>query len=478
MKRFKCATDRSRPPGSTISSARQIRLYGKLILTISIVLFVCITACAKRGNPGGGPKDETPPFVSVWEPIQGSQEVAPETWVSLEWNEPVDRATVREHLVVSPDTSELEWKWDDMTLHIRPRGGWMDAPVQWILVGEGIVDRHDLRSDEPFYLWFTTKDSLVPTSVKGTLLLAGGDVPARGALIAVNDSTGQPVWRLVSSEDGTFEMHGLPSGYWFIRAHLDTDKNRAYDRGVEPWSESSFAVTMDSTLAVSISLAIEDTIPPKVVAVRAPHQSLLRIGMSEPVLVNESTIFTLNDTAGTTYGIESINSSLSTPGMVDLYLSDPMRDDEMRIFVSAVRDTMGLYMADTTVSFMGTSLSDTVAPSIERFWYGEEEIWPISVVFSEAVNESVAAGAFEVVDLEALSAIPGSIVWLDPTVLSWSPSESIGSENVLVRFTGNITDRAGNVLPEPLYRSVPAPEDSLLPPWEPMPRFVRHRAVQ
>ena len=239
-----------------------------------VVLCLCITSCAKRGRPGGGPKDETPPFVSIWEPIQGSQNVDPDTWVTLEWNEPVDRATVLEHLMVSPDTTSLERTWEDQTLRIRPRGGWTDAPVQWIHVSAGVADRHDLTSEEPFYLWLSTRDSLFPTSVKGSLMLAGGDVPARGAGIAVSDTTRHPVWRLVSSQDGTFEMNGLPPGDWLIRAHLDTDGDGMYDRGVEPWADSIYSVTMDTTLSLSLSLAIEDTIPPRVMVVRAPHRSL------------------------------------------------------------------------------------------------------------------------------------------------------------------------------------------------------------
>lgn len=464
-----------RIPALIHGKTKRFFTYKTISLAACAFVCICIASCAKRGDPGGGPKDETPPFISIWEPIQGSQGIAADAWVTLEWNEPVDRSTVSQNLVVSPDTSIIDQKWDDLTLRVRPRGGWQDTPVQWILMGEGVIDRHDLRSEEQLYLWFTTRDTLSPTSVKGTLLLAGGDVPARGARISVSDSTGFPVWRLFSSDDGTFEMNGLPLGEWNIRAHLDVDKDDVYDRGIEPWSESTFTVTMDSTFAISLSLAIEDTIPPRVMVVRAPHRSLVRLGMSEPVLVDETSEFALLDTAGVEYPIESANSSLSTPGMVDLYLRDPMRDDEMRIFISTVRDTMGLILADTTVSFMGTSLADTMPPSITQLWYHETEVWPVSVVFSEAVKESLAEAAFEVIDLGNLTAMPGSLFWRDPSILSWVPAESTGTDDILLRITGEILDHAGNSLGDTMYRTIPTPKDSLLPPWEPMPRTIHRK---
>ena len=199
----------------------------------ALMIITLVVSCAKRGLPGGGPEDKTPPFVATWFPASGSAGVESDFWIEIQWNESVNKGTVESNLIVSPDTSALVRKWRGATLRLRPRDGWMKNLTHWVWIRQGVIDRHGLASEEPFGMWFSTrKDSLPPTVVEGSAKLFPGE-PAPGALVVAAQRDSGLVWTLPSWEDGSFRLTGLEPGLFDIEVFIDFDHDGKYKFGAE-----------------------------------------------------------------------------------------------------------------------------------------------------------------------------------------------------------------------------------------------------
>jgi hypothetical protein len=423
-------------------------------------------SCAKRGLPGGGPKDETPPFVSRWYPATGTGGVDRDFWIEIEWNEPVERGSVEGSILVSPDTSIIERKWKDQQLRLRPRAGWIPDITHWIWVRRGIVDRHELSSEEPFGMWFSTGDSVPPTMIDGSVRL-GVDEPAVDATITAIGSDSVLVWITSSDEAGAFSMHGLEPGPWRLEAFVDVDGDGQYRFGAEPWGEEELILAQDSTVTLAFSLAVVDTSPPVIFEALAVHRGHIRLVFSEPIFGLQNTSFSLIDTMGQRYSIAAAYASFLDPAIVHVYLEDGMRDDQMELAVSDGQDSVGLGLADTVFTFLGTSLADTVPPLIQNLFYSDEQPLQVCVAFSEPVRAETVDDGLVVSELPGCRQVLGIMEWLDPSLVSWTADDSLGEEGrYLLTLDDIIADFSGLPLQSATATLVPTVSDSSQPPWE------------
>jgi hypothetical protein len=424
-------------------------------------------SCAKRGLPGGGPLDETPPFVSRWYPATGTGGVDSDLWIEIEWNEPVERGSVEGNILVSPDTSVIERKWKGQQLRLRPRAGWIPGITHWVWVRRGIVDRHDLSSEGPFGMWFSTGDSLPPTMIDGSVWL-GADEPAVDAVITATDSDSVLAWIAPSDGEGAFVMPGLEPGAWRLEAFLDIDDDGQYRFGAEPWSEEGLFLDQDSTVTVALSLAVVDTLPPVIYEALAIHRGYIRLVFSEPIFGLTDTSFSLVDTLGQRYSVAAAYASFLDQGIVHLCLEEGMRDDQMELAVSGGQDSVGLSLADTVLTFLGTSLADTVPPLVQNMFYSDEERLQVCVAFSEAVRaETVVDDGLVVSELPGCRQVLGVVEWLDPSLVSWTVDDSlVEGRRYLLTLDDTITDFSGLTLQSGIASVVPTQSDTLQPRWE------------
>ncbi len=431
-----------------------------LVLAAAAVL---VAACAKRGRPGGGPEDTIAPFVHRWSPPAGADSVPPDQPLTLTWSEPVERPTVEDRLVVSPDTVAIEGSWKGRTLTLVPRGGWVPRTTHWVWISPGVKDTHGLPMEEPFFTWFTTADSAPGTVLMGEVSMEGRPVPQ--ATVVCSNETTPLTWRCGTDARGSFSAPSLtPHRRWQVFAFLDQDRDGRYRRGVEPRAVTFVDLEADSTRLPPLSLALEDTVPPLVREARPEHARCLRIGFSEPVVVTEGR-FAVEDTAGGTFPVTIVSSSSAEPAVVRLVLERPLRDDLVRIGIGGIADSSGLPLADTSLVCMGTSLQDTVPPALTRLLVdpGRRRVW---MLFSEPMAPQ-GADALGVWEVPGFRQVEGRATWRDLQVLSWTASIPPRLQSRVVIVLAGASDLAGLTLP--LFVSlVPDRADSLVPPWEVM----------
>lgn len=426
---------------------------------IALACAALIGGCAKKGRPGGGPEDRVGPFVARWSPAAGADSVSGDAPLLLTWSEAVDRRAVEDRLVVSPDTAAMVIEWDGRTLSIIPRGGWLADVTHWVWIAAGARDAHDVPMDSPFGTWFSTGDSAIHTLVVGDVRLESS--PARGARLTFIPSSAPLQWRCLADSVGRYEARGLSRGLWRVTAFVDRDGDAAYDRGVEPWISHEFALEADSVVLPSLIVAVEDTAPPVVREVRPEHARRVRVGFSEALSVAPNEGFSLRDTTGLAYPIESVSLSAADPAGVRLLLGRPLRDDLMVVTASGVRDSAGLAMAETTLTFLGTSLPDTASPAVYRLLYDRSVPMRVWVMFTEPMAHEGLEG-FEVFSLPGLESVGGEARWRDPQVLTWSAL--VRDERLLIVLSG-AKDTAGRPL-SPFASLLPSPADSTMPSWE------------
>ncbi|MBN1424932.1 Ig-like domain-containing protein [Candidatus Fermentibacteria bacterium] len=431
---------------------------------VGLLLVALLLGCAKKGRPGGGPEDKTGPFVTLWSPVAGADSVTAHSAVTLTWSEPVQRSTVEDRVIVSPDTVRVDKTWDGTTLTLLPRRGWLPDVVHWVWIGPGALDRHGLPMEEAFGLWFSTGTGL-STRVEGTAVT--GASPAAGAVVTATRDDSALRWTCLTDASGGFVAAGLAPGMWHIEAFADNDGDRAYRRGIEPWAALTVEVPPDSAAFVRLALAPEDTAPPVARDVRVDHSRSIRIGFSEALREARSAAFALHDTAGLGYPIQSVNLSAADPAAVRLLLRGSLRDDLMVVTASDVLDSAGLSLADTALTFVGTSLADTVPPAVYRLLYDAQpgRLW---IMFTEPMEES-GRDSLTILEAPGLRPVPGVAVWRDMQVLAWSASGLLPPDRRLLAVLSGARDLAGNPLTPPLVCLLPSPADSVVPAWEAQP---------
>ena len=427
-----------------------------------LIIAGLLAGCAKKGRPGGGPEDKSGPFVERWSPVAGADSVPVDLPVQLTWSEALRRASFDENVLVSPDTALIEKMWDGRTLSVLPRGGWLPCVTHWVWITPGVVDGHGLPMEEPFGVWFSTADIVRPTLMEFQLQAAG--TPASGATVTFSRDGSPLRWTGVANAAGTYAAPGLDLGTWRVAAFQDRDRDGIYDRGVEPWTTTSLELTSDSVQAPALALAPEDTAPPVVRDVRAEHSRRIRLQFSEPLKTAPATAFSLHDTSGTAYPIEIASLSAADPAGVRLVLGHHLRDDALVVTASAVTDSAGLTLADTMLTFLGTSVPDTVAPEVYRLLYDSSTMSRLWIMFTEPMAES-GAESLRVFSVPGLTPVAGHAAWRDPQVLVWSAEGPLPADRGLLMVLTGARDLSGKSH-RPATSMLPARADSAAPAWE------------
>jgi hypothetical protein len=314
-------------------------------------------------------------------------------------------------------------------------------------------------------MWFSTGDSVVPTRIDGAARL-GEKEPAVDATITATGSDSVLVWKVPSDGNGVFIMPGLDPGAWRLEAFVDLDGDGQYRFGAEPWDEDTLILTQDSTVTLTLNLAVVDTSPPVVYEAVAVHRSHVRLVFSEPMFGLSDTSFSLVDTTGQRYAVATAYASFLDPAIVHLYLTDAMRDDQMELSVSDGQDSVGLSLADTTLTFLGTSLSDTLPPVVQNLFYADDAPFQVSVAFSEAVRAETVDSALAISELPGCRPLAGATTWFDPSLVSWTAADSLERNGrYLFSLDDTVADFEGLTLRRPMVSLVPSISDTLPLSW-------------
>jgi hypothetical protein len=251
-----------------------------------IVLLAAATACASAGPPPGGPEDHSPPQIIAVTPDSGQVNVkvreAQFRFDEVVSDRPAGAASLDRMFLISPRNGEPRVSWHRSRISIRPERGFRDSTTYRITMLPGIADLRGNVRKEGATLLFSTGPSIPTLGIVGTVFDWAAQNVVKGAYVEAmlkRDTT--VVYLSATDSTGQFELGPLAAGTYTVRALIDQNANRVFDRG-EKWDSATVTV---STTQPSIELdAIErDTVPPAFTNITVDDSVTLTISFDKPL---------------------------------------------------------------------------------------------------------------------------------------------------------------------------------------------------
>ncbi len=275
----------ARRPGRQVSGAR---------LQLIALAGVALGACARTGDPPGGPPDVKAPVIIGVYPESGAVVADLHADAVIQYDDVIDEmggggtaggttgaATgLATKVLLSPTRGPYKVSWHRSAIHVKPAEGWKPGRVYHLEILPGISDLRRNSTKERHSIVFSTGPPVPQSELQGTVvqwveqhILANGLVraqllPDTIAYLAVTDSVGH------------FRLDAIPPGRYLVYAIVDQNNNRQRDR--REAYDSGF-VTLDTTASVGLWTYAHDSLGPRVRQVEALDSTTARLTFSEPL---------------------------------------------------------------------------------------------------------------------------------------------------------------------------------------------------
>lgn len=231
-------------------------------------LAVGTTACARPGNPTGGPTDRRPPVVESVEPEPFTTIEPGARTLRVRYNERISerpgRGTLEDVVTVSPRTGEVRVAHDRMGIDIEVEGGFREGLVYRVTIAPSLRDMFDNPMAVPFEWVFSTGDSIRANAVVGQVWDATTGDPVDDATVHLrrvpgpDGTTPTDTFPYVALTDsvGIFALRYLPEGPVEVVAWEDIDTDAEVD-----FAEARFRQRLSLGAADTVTLANLPVLP-------------------------------------------------------------------------------------------------------------------------------------------------------------------------------------------------------------------------
>ncbi|MCO5724476.1 Ig-like domain-containing protein [Robiginitalea marina] len=255
-----------------------------LALVFALCALVALSHCGRRGSPGGGPKDETPPVLVRAEPPNNTTGFATNK-IRLYFDEYIRLQDVQNQLIVSPPLRNQP--------EISPMGGaskyveiilkdtLLENTTYTLNFGQSVVDNNEGNPYNFLTYVFSTGDYIDSLFLEGAVADAFGrradpfvSVMLYQADSAYTDSLvyRQPPYYITNTLDSavTFRLQNLKAGAYRLLALKDAGKNNTFDQKTDKigFVEQTVVLPTDSVYLLRLFREIPDygVLPPSFAA--------------------------------------------------------------------------------------------------------------------------------------------------------------------------------------------------------------------
>ncbi len=272
----------ARRPGRQVSGAR---------LRLIALAGLGVLACARTGEPPGGPPDVKAPVIIGVYPESGAVVTDLHADAVIQYDEVIEEgggggtaggttgaATgLATKVLLSPTRGAYKVSWHRSALHVKPAEGWKPGRVYHLEILPGIADLRRNSTKDRHTIIFSTGPPVPTSELQGSVvqwveqhILANGLVraqllPDTIAYLAVTDSVGH------------FRLDAIPPGRYLVYAIVDLNNNRQRDRRE---SYDSTVVTLDTTASINLWTFVHDSLGPRVRQVDALDSITARLTFS------------------------------------------------------------------------------------------------------------------------------------------------------------------------------------------------------
>ena len=214
-----------------------------------MVVALCIYACANRGYPEGGPKDETPPQVVVEVPLSYTTNFKAKR-VNIYFDEFVQLNDINNKFIFSPPVKKdpkvsLKGKYVQVAIPDSLR----ENTTYSLDFADAIVDNNESNPLGFYRYVFSTGERIDTLELGGTVVNAESYEPVMGVLVALYEKQGDsiplkelPDYIARTDSSGNFRLTNLREGHYRVMAIEDANRDKMYT------PESEMFAWMDTTV--------------------------------------------------------------------------------------------------------------------------------------------------------------------------------------------------------------------------------------
>ena len=228
-----------------------------LLYTCSYTSFlvVCLS-CAQVISPGGGPKDENPPFMISSIPLNNQVNYKKPT-IQLNFNEWIADNNIKGKLIITPyRVPKYTYSIHKKTFNLIFEETLDDSTTYTLNFREGIVDITEKNPAKDVKLAFSTGSYIDSLAIQGlvTDMKTGVSVEDASVLLyscidTFEINRGNPTYYTQTNKEGRYRIDNISGGEYAIYALLEKDKNLYYTEDKE--EKISF---MDTSITIEDSL--------------------------------------------------------------------------------------------------------------------------------------------------------------------------------------------------------------------------------
>ena len=214
-----------------------------------MVVALCIYACANRGYPEGGPKDETPPQVVEEVPLSYTTNFKAKR-VNIYFDEFVQLNDINNKFIFSPPVKKdpkvsLKGKYVQVAIPDSLR----ENTTYSLDFADAIVDNNESNPLGFYRYIFSTGERIDTLELGGTVVNAESYEPVMGVLVALYEKSGDsiplkelPDYIARTDSSGNFRLTNLREGHYRVMAIEDANRDKMYT------PESEMFAWMDTTV--------------------------------------------------------------------------------------------------------------------------------------------------------------------------------------------------------------------------------------
>ena len=214
-----------------------------------MVVALCIYACANRGYPEGGPKDETPPQVVEEVPLSYTTNFKAKR-VNIYFDEFVQLNDINNKFIFSPPVKKdpkvsLKGKY----VQVAKPDSLRENTTYSLDFADAIVDNNESNPLGFYRYVFSTGERIDTLELGGTVVNAESYEPVLGVLVALYEKQGDsiplkelPDYIARTDSSGNFRLTNLREGHYRVMAIEDANRDKMYT------PESEMFAWMDTTV--------------------------------------------------------------------------------------------------------------------------------------------------------------------------------------------------------------------------------------
>ena len=250
-----------------------------------LILLIAVAGCAQQGAPPGGPEDRNPPHLLRISPDTNAMNARPRN-VELRFDEIVNERPARGGqdlsalFLLSPRRGRVDVRWRRSRIEIRPRRGWVPNTTYTLTQLPGVTDlRGNVDSAEHRYQ-FTTGPNRPPAFIRGRVFDWVAAKPAPRAYVEAVQLPDSLTYAVLADSVGQFTFQHLTPARYLLRAVIDANTNRAFDRRE---LFDSATVTVGDSIVREMLAFIHDSVGTGIAEVTLADSLALRVTFDRPL---------------------------------------------------------------------------------------------------------------------------------------------------------------------------------------------------